>query len=79
MQAGRNQRALTLRSDERPGSFLSLEVSVEALDTAFRAPGYLYQNDRLAAVTRIVGEPSVLLVSPERSGNAESATRIDER
>ena len=67
LQAGRNQRALTMRSDERPGSFLSLEVSVEALEPAFRAPGYLYQNDRLAAVARVVGEPSVLLVSPSEA------------
>ncbi|MCY3835458.1 MAG: VWA domain-containing protein [Anaerolineaceae bacterium] len=64
LQAGRNQRALTLRGEERPGNFLTLELSVEALDPALQAPGQIYQNDRLTAVTRVLGEPSVLLVSP---------------
>lgn len=64
LQAGRNQRALTLRGEEGIGNYLTLELSVEALDPALMAPGQIYQNDRLTAVTRVVGEPSVLLVSP---------------
>ena len=63
LQAGSNQRALTLRGEEQPGNFLSLEVSVAPLDPAFQVPGQHYQNDRLAAVARVIGEPSVLLVS----------------
>ncbi len=67
LQAGRNQLSLTLESDEVPGNHLRLEASVEALEPAFRNPGYVYQNDRLAGVARVVGEPTVLLVHPDAS------------
>lgn len=67
LSAGRNQRALTLKSEDAPGNFLSLELSIEPLDPAFSEPGHWYQNDRLAAITRVAGAPTALLIQPQES------------